>query len=232
MLTVKLALFAIERLLQAVPNEGVKVFAFVLGLLSIVLAALMSFNQVYYKRMFAYSSIDNIGIALIGISLGGYAFVGSVLIILAHAFAKSATFFLTGNILIKYNSWKIEEVKGVAKNLPITGYSLFFGSLAVTGTPPFGTFLGELLILVGIYGTYGTVITLLTGLFLAIAFIGINYKTISMIFSEPDRAKISEIPMGKEDATVLVPIINLIIALSVTFAAPLVYNILFNGIWK
>ncbi|MFZ0456482.1 MAG: proton-conducting transporter membrane subunit [Ignavibacteriaceae bacterium] len=227
------ALFAIERVLQAVPNDGVKVFAFTLGLLSIVLAALMSFNQVYYKRMFAYSSIDNMGIALIGLSLGGYAFVGSVLIILSHAFAKSATFYLTGNVLIKYNSWKIEEVKGVAKILPVTGYSLFFGSLAVTGTPPFGTFFGELLILIGIYNTYGTVITLLTGLFLAIAFIGINYKTISMIFSEPDKLKMSElIPAGKEDVTVLVPIINLIIALSVTFAAPLVYNILFNGIWK
>jgi hydrogenase-4 component F len=220
------ALFAIERVLQAVPDDGVKVFAFTLGLLSIALAALMSFNQVYYKRMFAYSSMDNIGIALIGLSLGGYAFVGSILIIIAHAFAKSATFFLTGNVLINYNTWKINEVKGVAKTLPITGYGLFFGSLAVTGTPPFGTFLGELLVLIGIFKTYGIVFTLLTGFFLAAAFIGINYKTISMVFSNSDKSRV------KENISILVPIINLVIAVAITFASPFIYNILFNGVWK
>lgn len=220
------ALFAVERILQAVPDNGVKVFAFVLGLLSIALAAFMSFNQVYYKRMFAYSSIDNMGIALIGLSLGGYAFVGSVLIILAHAFAKSATFFLTGNVLINYESWKINDVKGISKTLPATGYSLFFGSLAVTGTPPFGTFLGELIILISIYNTYGVIVTLLTGLFLAMAFIGINYQTLRMVFSEPNREK------KKENFIVIIPIINLILALAVTFASPLIYNILFNGVWK
>jgi|GEM_PF-247863 len=220
------ALFAIERILQAIPNDGVKVFAFTLGLLSIALAAFMSFNQVYYKRMFAYSSIDNMGIALIGLSLGGYAFVGSVLIIIAHAFAKSATFFLTGNVLINYESWKIADVKGISKTLPATGYSLFFGSLAVTGTPPFGTFLGELLILISIFHTYGVMITLLTGLLLAMAFIGINYQTLRMIFSEPN------IERKKENYIVVIPIINLLLALVVTFASPLIYNILFNGVWK
>jgi hydrogenase-4 component F len=220
------ALFAIERILQAISNDGVKVFAFTLGLLSIALAAFMSFNQVYYKRMFAYSSIDNMGIALIGLSLGGYAFVGSVLIIIAHAFAKSATFFLTGNVLINYESWKIADVKGISKTLPATGYSLFFGSLAVTGTPPFGTFLGELLILISIFHTYGVMITLLTGLLLAMAFIGINYQTLRMIFSEPN------IERKKENYIVVIPIINLLLALVVTFASPLIYNILFNGVWK
>jgi len=220
------ALFAIERIIQAVPDNGVKVFAFTLGLLSIALAAFMSFNQVYYKRMFAYSSIDNMGIALIGLSLGGYAFVGSILIILAHAFAKSATFFLTGNVLINYESWKIDGVKGVSKALPATGYSLFFGSLAVTGTPPFGTFLGELIILISIYNTYGVILTLLTGLFLAMAFIGINYQTLRMVFSEPNIEK------RKENFIVVIPIINLLFALAVTFASPLIYNILFNGVWK
>ena len=220
------ALFAIERILQAVPDNGVKVFAFTLGLLSIALAAFMSFNQVYYKRMFAYSSIDNMGIALIGLSLGGYAFVGSILIILAHAFAKSATFFLTGNVLINYESWKIDDVKGISKTLPATGYSLFFGSLAVTGTPPFGTFLGELLILISILNTYGVMITLLTGLFLAMAFIGINYQTLRMVFSEPN------IEIRKENYIVVIPIINLLLALAVTFASPLIFNILFNGVWK
>ncbi len=220
------ALFAIERILQVVPDNGVRMFAFTLGLLSIALAAFMSFNQVYYKRMFAYSSIDNMGIALIGLSLGGYAFVGSVLIILAHAFAKSATFFLTGNVLINYESWKIAEVKGISKTLPATGYSLFFGSLAVTGTPPFGTFLGELLILISIFNTYGVMITLLTGLFLAMAFIGINYQTLRMVFSEPNIGK------RKDNYIVIIPIINLLLALAVTFASPLIYNILFNRVWK
>ena len=214
------ALYTIVRFVQIVPLESVRNFAVVLGSLSVIVASLMTFSQREYKRMFAYSSIENMGIALIGIALGGNAFIGSVVIILTHAFAKSAAFFLTGNVLKGYGTPVIREVKGVSKRMPLTGYSLFFAALAVTGAPPFGTFFGELLIFSKAISTYGIPFTVMIGVFLVIAFIGINYRVARMVFSEPaDNQK------QLEDAAV-VPIIGLVFALSIIFLTPVIYYFL------
>ncbi len=214
------ALYTIVRFVQIVPLESVRNFAVVLGSLSVIVASLMAFSQRYYKRMFAYSSIENMGVALIGIALGGNAFIGSVIIILTHAFAKSAAFFLTGNVLAGYGTSAIKDVKGVSKTMPLTGYSLFFASLAVTGAPPFGTFFGELLIMTRMISVYGAWFTILIASFLVVAFIGINYRIVRMVFSEPD----GQYKHLDDNATV--PIIGLAVALSITFLTPVIYMFL------
>lgn len=214
------ALYTIVRFVQIVPLASVRHFAVVLGALSVIVAALMTFSQREYKRMFAYSSIENMGMALIGIALGGEAFIGSVIIILTHAFAKSAAFFLTGNILKGYGTPVIRDVRGVAKKMPLTGYALFFAALAVTGAPPFGTFFGELLIMSKMLAVYGAGFTLLIGIFLVIAFIGINSRVVRMVFSEA-----SNEPQHPEDKAAI-PIIGLAIALGVMFVMPVIYYFL------
>lgn len=214
------ALYTIARLIQIVPLDSVKNFSVALGALSTMVASLMTFSQREYKRMFAYSSIENMGVALIGISLGGNAFIGAVLIILTHALAKSAAFFLTGNVLRSYGTPLIRKVSGISKRMPLTGYSLFFASLAVTGAPPFGTFFGEILIMAQIIKVYGIWLAILIGASLMIAFIGINSLVVQMVFSEP---------AGEEkqfEDSAMVPIVGLGLAFSVFFLTPLVYYFL------
>ena len=214
------ALYTIVRFVQIVPMQSVRNFAVVLGSLSVIVASLMTFSQRQYKRMFAYSSIENMGVALIGIALGGNAFIGSVIIILTHAFAKSAAFFLTGNVLAGYRTNAIKDVKGVSRTMPLTGFSLFFAGLAVTGAPPFGTFFGEILIMTRMLQVYGVWFTLLIASFLVVAFIGVNYRVIRMVFSEPAEQS------GKMDDNAAVPIVSLIIAFSMVFLTPVVYYFL------
>ena len=214
------ALYTIVRFIQIVPLQSVKTFAVTLGSLSVIVASLATFSQRYYKRMFAYSSVENMGVALIGIGLGGNAFIGSVIIILTHAFAKSAAFFLTGNVLAGYGTPAIREVKGLSRRMPLTGYFLFFAALAVTGAPPFGTFFGELLIMSGIISVYGIWLAVVIGAFLVIAFIGVNSRVVRMVFSEPDSEE------KAESDTATIPIIGLVIALSITFLSPVIYEFL------
>ena len=214
------ALYTIVRFVQIVPLNSVTNFAVVLGALSVIVASLMTFSQREYKRMFAYSSIENMGMALIGIALGGNAFIGAVIIILTHAFAKSSAFFLTGNVLAGYGTTVIKEVKGVSKRMPLTGFSLFFAALAVTGAPPFGTFFGELLILSAMISAVGIWSTVLIGSFLVVAFIGINYRVAQMVFSEPTNE-------GKRlDDNAVVPIVGLVLAFCIIFLTPLIYYFL------
>jgi hydrogenase-4 component F len=177
------ALYAIARLMQINPAGVVKIFALILGILTVIVASLMMTVQTNYKRMFAYSSMENMGMILIGFSLGGLGLLGAVIIIVAHGLAKSAVFFLTGDVLSVYHSTLIHEVHGLLHKMPRTGAGLFLGAMAVTGAPPFAIFAGELLVFAALINAYGWLPAVVVGLFLAVAFIAVNFRTGKMVFT-------------------------------------------------
>ncbi len=215
------ALYAIIRIMQFTPALYVKNFTLVLGFLTVIIAASLMAVQTNYKRLFAYSNMENMGMALIGISLGGYAFVGVFVLIISHAFAKSSTFFLSGNLLSRYKTLKIDEVTGVAKRMPSTAYTLLFDAMAITGMPPFGTFFGELLIILVLLSILPIEWTLLLVGFLALAFISMNFKVGKMIFSESDGKK-----MDRKRVGTIVPIIGTLFSLATIFFIPFISKVI------
>ena len=210
------ALFGILRVSNICFAPQIKIFLFILGFLTVVVSSLLMTVQKYYKRLFAYSSMENMGIALIGISLGGYALVGAFIVIVAHAFAKSAVFYLSGNILIRYKDTRINSIKALIRRMPFTAYCLFFAILAATGAPPFATFIGEILIFSKIVATYNYVVATVLAIFIATAFISANYYTGKMIFSEK-----SETPHERKTLVNFIPLINVVMAFLVIFLIPL-----------
>ena len=140
-------------------------FLLLFGLLSIALAAAFLLAQRDYKRLLAYSSVEHMGILALGIGLGGTAAFGSLLHAVNHSVTKAMLFLLSGNILAAYRTKAVQEVRGVLRTIPVTGALWLAGLFAITGTPPFGTFVSELLILNGAldHGRY-----LLAGLYLAL----------------------------------------------------------------
>ncbi len=219
------ALFAIERVLQAVNLPIVREFAFWLGILTVATAALLMVVQRHYKRLFAYSTMENMGMILVGFSMGHLAFVGAVVLMISHAFAKSAVFYLSGNILARYKSKLIRDVNGVAKLMPFTGYTLVFSALGVTGTPPFATFFGEMMILYVVMKDFGLPYALLIALFLFIAFIAMNYKVASMVFSEPTEEDVTE----RKHVGRLVPIFSVAFSLLTFVFIPQIQQLLSKG---
>ncbi len=118
------------------------------GLLSLVIATLMIFQQRDYKRLLAYSSIEHMGIVALGIAFGGVlGLYGALLQILNHAITKSMMFFASGQVLLKYETKTMSRVSGIIKIMPITGTLLLIGGLALTGSPPFSVFISEFTIL-------------------------------------------------------------------------------------
>ena len=221
------ALYVVARVLQAVPVGPLKEFSFVLGFLTVSIAASLMVVQRYYKRLFAYSTMENMGMVLIGLSLGKYAFIGAIVLITSHAFAKSSAFFLSGNILAKYKSRKIEDVKGIFKRMPFTGYTLMFSSMAVTGTPPFGTFVGEMMIIYGILKNFPLFYALALTSFLALAFISVNSKVGKMVFSESSEKVMERKRVGRS-----IPIINIALAFLMIFLIPQIEELLSKGMVK
>jgi len=157
----------------------------VFGLLSLAAAAAFIIIQKDYKRMLAYSSIEHMGIIAIGFGLGGVGIFGALLHILNHAVTKSLMFFGAGNILLKFKTKNIDEVKGIATLMPWTAAFFVAGALAITGSPPFSIFISEIIILIaGV--TQGNLLVSIIYLFLLVViFAGFMYHVGRMAFGEP-----------------------------------------------
>lgn len=119
------------------------------GLVSMIVAGIFILKQPDYKRMLAYSSIENMGIIAFGVGIGGVAVYGAILHMIHHSLIKSSLFLSAGNILIGFQSKLVESIGNMAKFLPKTFFSFFAGFIGISGLPPFGIFISELFILLG-----------------------------------------------------------------------------------
>jgi len=118
------------------------------GLLSVVLAALFLWRQRDIKRLFAYSSIEHMGIIAFAFGMGGpVATFAALLHMTVHSLTKSAIFFSAGHAAQKAGSQLIERIRGLIDTNPTVGWGLMLSSLAILGLPPFGVFASEFLIL-------------------------------------------------------------------------------------
>ena len=118
------------------------------GLLSVVVAAFFLSRQRDIKRMFAYSSIEHMGLITFAFGMGGpIANFAGLLHMTVHSLVKSAIFFAVGHAAQKAGTQVMDEIRGLIKVSPTVGWGLMIGSLAILGMPPFGVFASEFLIL-------------------------------------------------------------------------------------
>jgi hydrogenase-4 component F len=165
-------------------------WSLIFGLLSVGVAAFLLIQVHDYKRLFAYSTVEHMGIILTAAGIGGAAaHYGAVYQILAHAVTKSFCFFAAGAVLLVMGKRDIASVEGLMRRSPLAGSALLIGALAIAGAPPFVVFLGEFSILkAGISeGRYVTVGLL--AFFLVVAFFGILLHVNRMVFSRSSAAE-------------------------------------------
>lgn len=154
------------------------------GILSILVAPLLTTGVHNYKRMLAYSSVEHSGVIALGLGFGGVGIAAALLHMLYHALAKPLLFFAAGNVFIKYSSTKIAQVRGAYTLIPFTAVVFMGGILAVTGMPPFGIFFTKLAILsAGVH--HYPYVTALAVLGFAAVFMGLIRATVKMLFGEP-----------------------------------------------
>jgi hydrogenase-4 component F len=155
------------------------------GLVSMAVAAVFLVGQTDYKRLLAYSSVEHMGILALGVGLGGSGSFGALLHAVNHSLTKAMLFLVAGNILTTYQSKSTVEVRGMLRVLPISGLLWIVGLLAITGSPPFGTFLSEFTILKAALdqGRNGVAITYLV--LLAIIFVGLATAMLGMAQGTP-----------------------------------------------
>jgi hydrogenase-4 component F len=182
----------------------------IFGLFSIIIAALIVYNQKNYKRLLAYSSIENMGIITLGFGFGGMGIYAGILHMIYHSLIKSSLFLTAGTIFLKYSSTKIVKVRGVLTSLPLTSILFLTGFMAITGTPPFGIFLSKIFILSAGITTHPAV-TITTVIFVVILFIGFFRQVVAMMFGE----KPAEVQIGEISSWLVLPPLVLVLILIV-----------------
>ncbi len=158
------------------------------GLLSVVVAAFLLSRQKDIKRMFAYSSIEHMGIITFAFGMGGaIANFAALLHMTVHSLTKSAIFFAVGHAVQKTGTQLMDNIRGLITTSPLIGWGLVLGSLAILGMPPFGVFASEFLILTTAMRDqpWATPFLLLA---LGVAFAAVFSKVQPMVFGET-RAK-------------------------------------------
>lgn len=118
------------------------------GIISIIVASFSLLRQKDIKRLFAYSSIEHMGVATFAFGLGGpLATFGGLLHMLVHSLTKSSIFFTVGHASQMHRTQEMDKIKGLIRGNPLVGWGLALGVMAIVGMPPFGVFTSEFLIL-------------------------------------------------------------------------------------
>ncbi len=170
----KCALFVVIRYLavtsRAVGPEFPQMLLLALGFLSVTVAVFLFLVQKDLKRKLAYSSVEHVGLIAIGLGFGGPLGVGAALLhAINHSFAKSLIFCASGNVLMKYGTRDLTQVKGLLRVAPASGVMVLISALALAGFPPFAVFVSEFLVIGAGFAAGQWLPAIILGLLLTIA---------------------------------------------------------------
>jgi hydrogenase-4 component F len=157
----------------------------VFGTLSVAAAAFFMIVQRDIKRLLAYSSMENIGLIMLAFGLGGpIGIFAGLLQAINHSLVKALMFCTTGNILIKYHSRNLDQIKGLLQSIPFTGGLLIVGAFALIGIPPFNIFVSKFFIITAGLGSGHLWLMILCLLLLLVIFAAFFRVIASTLFGE------------------------------------------------
>jgi len=180
----------------------------IMGLISLIFAAFMLYRRRDIKRMFAYSSIEHMGIIVFAFGMGGpLANFAGLLHMTMHSLTKSAIFFAVGHIAQVKGTQTISDMGGLTESNPVLGWGLIIGVVAIAGLPPLGIFMSEFLVISSTFAREPWLaIPLVFGIL--VAFGALFLRLNGIVFGEPHgptaEAKASYVPMFAHLALVLI----------------------------
>ena len=187
----KCALLAIVRYYAIVGNsmvgfEYVQMLMLIISLLSIFIAALFILRQHDIKRMFAYHSVEHIGIIAFGFGIGGpFGIFAALFHSMAHSVTKALAFCVSGNIIKIYGTRDMTKMGGLVKIAPVTAILFGIAICSLVGIPLFAIFVSEFLVIKAAIGTGQYIAVALFIIGLAIIFVGVFSHFNTVMFGKP-----------------------------------------------
>ena len=225
------AFLVIIRVFKLMEIAGIDNYArFVLmlmGFLSLFITAVFVYHIKNYKRMLAYSSIENMGILAIGTALGGVGYYAVVLHLIGHSLAKASFFLTAGNILELFETKRTKSIKAIVKHDKRTGWLWIASFLAICAFPTSILFISEFLMIKTMILNKNYILCVLFVLLLTIILYGIGKVVLRMTFGKQSEDKIDVVNKNKPkilNCMYLPQIIMLIIVFVLGVYVPPVLN--------
>ena len=169
-----------------------RIMMLTMGFLSLFITAVFIYHINNYKRMLAYSSVENMGLLIIGVALGGTAAVAAAMHLVAHSLIKASLFLTSGNILTIYSTKKIKSVTGLLQIDPKTGWLWVASFLGIVAFPPSLLFVSEFMMVKEMLLNNKFVLCAIFLLLLTIILFGFAKSVINMSFSPVNAQKEDE----------------------------------------
>jgi hydrogenase-4 component F len=182
------ALVAVLRVLQAygvTDRDLVGTLLLTLGLATMALSAFGVIATRNYVKLIAFASLNHGGVIAVGLGIGGSAAYGLVLYAVSNAFIKAILFLTAGKIEAHYRTEDVRQVSGLLKDMPYSGLFFMVGTFALLGFPPFGSFLGELIIMSGLITAQHYFVFAAFCAILTVTFVATCRSVFPMIWGEP-----------------------------------------------
>jgi hydrogenase-4 component F len=179
-------MYPILRLVPLLAPSVANHWFLIFGLLSVGVAAFLLLRVHDYKRMFAFSTVEHMGIIFTAVGFGSPGTrLAAMAQILTHSATKSFCFLVAGAVVMAVRTRDIASVRGLVKTSPFITAALFIGSFAIAGAPPFAVFFSEFSIFKAGYGAGQYVLTSLLVFFIVVAFFGLIYQVSQMALGKP-----------------------------------------------
>ena len=203
---------------------------FIMGFISLFVTAVFVYHIRNYKRMLAYSSIENMGILAIGTALGGFAYYAVILHLIGHSLAKASFFLTSGNVLELYGTKRIKSVSGLMKADGKTAWLWILSFLAICAFPTSVLFISEFIMIKTMILQGHYLLCVLFVLLLTIVLYGIGKVVLKMGFGDlsSDKEKLVNENKSKVSRVMYIPqFIMLIIVFTLgVYIPPFLNNII------
>ena len=161
------------------------------GIISIALSAMQLLRVTHFKRMFAFSSLEQMGIVALGLSAGGIGYYAAVLHIVLHSIAKAGLFYHIGQVDRIYHSYWIKDTGGYMKINPLGAVVILLIFMMVTAIPPSGLFVSELMVFQSLFAGSHYIVAVVALLFLSVIIFVFGRNFGQLLYSEASPAPAS-----------------------------------------
>ena len=170
-----------------------RIMMLTMGFLSLFVAAVFIYHINNYKRMLAYSSVENMGILIIATALGGVATIAAFIHLIGHSLFKASFFLTSGNILNLYSTKKIKSVTGLIQADSQTGWLWILSLIGITAIPPSILFVSEFMIIREFIKQDKICLCIIFLLLLTIILYGLSKAVLKMCYGEISMEKLDNI---------------------------------------
>jgi hydrogenase-4 component F len=172
------------------------------GMLSILIASGYMLKAKHMKRMLAYSSLENMGLAAIALGIGGSGYYAAFLLIVLHSLTKASLFFHMGQFSRVLHTFRLDDCGRYMKLHPAGGLILLIGLFGILAIPPSGLFISEILLFKSLVINNQWFVLITVAILLCCIIYALSTRIMHIIFSEPRTVQLKEPGLVKPAETI------------------------------